>query len=244
MAEPVWTVGFHAVLGLLESDRPVDAVWLLRGRRDRRGRQIMEAARRRGLRVDLVPRPRLDKVAGNTPHNGVAARAAAVSYRSVEDLIAAEGVPGRVLLLDDVTDPHNLGAVLRSAAAFAVDGVVVAGPSTPPLGGTVAKASAGHLDRVPMARATVAADALRLFRDEGYWIFGAEAGAAPAAAVRTTDRWVLCVGAEAKGLRAKTRTAVDELVSIPMAEGVESLNLSVSTGILLYEFCGRGRDGA
>ena len=159
MAEHAWTIGFHAVLALLDGDRPVDAVWLQRGRRDRRSARVIEAARARGLRVDMVPRARLDKIAGQTPHNGVAARAAAVAYRPLEDLIAKPDAPGKVVLLDDLMDPHNLGAVIRSAAAFALDGVVVAGPSAPPLGGTVAAASAGHLERVPLARVKVAADA-------------------------------------------------------------------------------------
>jgi 23S rRNA (guanosine2251-2'-O)-methyltransferase len=140
-----------------------------------------------------------------------------------------------IVVLDDVADPHNLGAVLRTTAAFAVDGVVIAGPSAPPLGGAVAKAAAGLLGRVPMARVSVGADALERLREQGYWVFAADAAGTPLDEVGRIDRWVLVVGAEERGLRAKTRTAVDEFVAIPMAEGVESLNLSVSAGILLWE---------
>ncbi len=235
MSEDLWVVGFHAVLGLLESARPVDALLLQNGRRDARMRKIIEAARRRDLRYDLVARSRLDRVAGGVAHNGCAARSAPVEFAPLEDLIRPAGEHGKLVLLDDVIDPHNLGAVLRTAAGLEVDGVVIAGPSAPPLGGAVAKAAAGLLGRVPLARVSVAADALTRLGDLGYWVFGADAEGTSVDEVGRTDRWVLCIGAEERGLRAKTRAHVDELVAIPMAPGVESLNLSVSAGILLWE---------
>jgi 23S rRNA (guanosine2251-2'-O)-methyltransferase len=230
-------VGFHAVLGLLEGEQPVDAVWLQKGKRDHRSSKILAAARARGLRVEMVPRARLDHVAGAVSHNGCAARASEVAYLPLQSLVAAAGEPGRLLLVDDLMDPHNLGAVVRSSAAFGVHGIVVAGPSAPPLAGAVAKAAAGYLGTVPMARAKVAADALQQLKEAGYWAYGAAADGLAVAEVDPGERWVLCVGAEAHGLRAKTRSAIDEFVAIPMAAGVESLNLSVSAGILLYEFC-------
>ena len=119
-------------------------------------------------------------------------------------------------------------------------GLVIAGPSAPPLGGAVAKAAAGQLGRVKMAREQVAADALTRFQNHGYWIFAADAAGTALQELRSTERWVLCVGAEEKGLRAKTRSKIDEFVAIPMAEGVESLNLSVSAGILLWELSKAG----
>jgi 23S rRNA (guanosine2251-2'-O)-methyltransferase len=235
MSDDLWTFGFHAVLGLLESGQPVDALLLQRDRRDARSRRIVEEARRRDIRFDLVPRARLDRMAGSVAHNGCAARSAPVAFVPLQDLVRPTGGPGNILLLDDVVDPHNLGAVLRTAAAFAVDGVVIAGPSAPPLGGAVAKAAAGLLGRVPMARASVGADALARLRENGYWVFAADAAGTPLDEVNRIDRWVLVVGAEERGLRAKTKSAVDEFVAIRMAEGVDSLNLSVSAGILLWE---------
>jgi len=235
MSDELWTVGFHAVMAVLESERPVDVLWLQKDRRDRRMQRIRELARSRGVRYDLVPRARLDGVAGGVAHNGCAVRSSPVAFVEIDELVQAADEPSRLLLLDDLDDPHNLGAVLRTAAAFSIDGVVVAGPSVPPLGGAVAKAAAGLLGRVSLARARVAADALARLKREGYWVFGADAGGTPLDEVATSPRWVLCIGAEQRGLRAKTRSQVDELVAIPMAEGVESLNLSVSAGILLWE---------
>lgn len=234
MGNDLWTVGFHAVVGVLESDQPVDVLWIQKDRRDRRVQRIRDLARSRGIRYDLVPRARIDKVADGVAHNGCAVRSAPVAYLPIDELVRSTGEPSRIVLVDDLMDPHNLGAVLRTAAAFALDGVVVAGPSAPPLGGAVAKAAAGLLGRVPLARARVAADALVHLRDAGYWVFAADAGGTPLDQIRPSTRWVLCIGAEERGLRAKTRSQVDELVAIPMAEGVESLNLSVSAGILLW----------
>jgi len=234
-SEGLWTVGFHAVLAVLESDQPVDALWLQQDRRDQRAKKITAAARRRGIRYDVVPRARLDSVAEGVVHNGCAVRSAPVDFVEVESLVAADGVPARLVLLDDVDDPHNLGAVIRTAVALGIDGLIIAGPSAPPLGGAVAKAAAGLLGRIPVARAKVAADVLSRLQENGYWIFGADAAGTVLPEVGRTQRWVVCLGAEGAGLRAKTRSRIDEFVAIPMAEGVESLNLSVSAGILLWE---------
>jgi 23S rRNA (guanosine2251-2'-O)-methyltransferase len=235
MSEAEWVVGFHAVLAVLEADRPVELLWLMDGRRDGRLAKLETIARDRGLPVRRVPRRRLDEVALGNPHNGCALRAAPVELRVIDEIIRAEGEPAALVLLDAIDDPHNLGAVVRTAAAFAIDGIIIAGPSAPPLAGATAKAAAGHLETVPLVRVNVAADALRILRDAGYWALGAAPEGTPSRGIDPTRRWVLCMGSEHKGLRAKTRSAVDEFVAIPMAEGVESLNLSVAAGILMYE---------
>jgi len=235
MSESGWIVGFHAVLAGLEGGRPVEQLWLQDGRRDGRLGRLEAVARKHGIPVRRVPKKRLDGIAVGQPHNGCALRAAPVALSDVSELVRPEGEPARLVLLDAVDDPHNLGAVVRSAAAFGIDGVIVAGPSAPPLGGAAAKAAAGHLERVPVARVNVAADILRILRDEGYWVLGAAMDGSPSPGVDPTDRWVLCLGSEQKGLRAKTRSAIDEFVAIPMAAGVESLNLSVAAGVLMYQ---------
>ncbi len=240
MTENGWLVGHHAVAAALAEGRSADLLCLLEGRRDRRVRELLAAARKRGLPVKFVNRARLDEVAGGVPHNGCALRAAPIGWAELESLVAPAGAPGQLLLVDGVADPHNLGAVIRTAAALGLDGLIVAGPSAPPLAGAVATAAAGQLERLPLARVTVAADALRVLRDAGYWVWGAAASGAPVASFDPGERWVLCVGGEARGVRAKTRSQIDGWVAVPMTPGVESLNLAVAAGILLWELCGRG----
>ena len=237
MSESQWVVGFHAVMGALDEGRAVETVWLQKGRNDQRLQRLLTAAKQRGVATRWVPRQRLDGLAGSSPHNGCAARCGPVPFVQLDDVIAAPSEPGRLLLLDDVTDPHNLGAVIRTAVAFGVDGLVIAGPSAPPLGGAAARSAAGMMARVPLVRSNVAGDVLVRLSEAGYWTVGADAGGEPVQSTRATNRWVLCVGAEDKGLRAKTRSKIDEFIRIPMAEGVESLNVSVATGVLLYHLC-------
>ena len=232
--EPEWITGVHAVTAALEEGRPLDLIWIQKGRHDRRLRRVVELASGRGIPVRFVGRTALERLAAGGAHNGVAARTAPRSFVPLEELVRPEGEPGRLLLLDGVTDPRNVGAVIRSAAAFGLDGVILAGPGAPPLGGAVAAAAAGHLERVPIARVTVAGDALRLLRESGYWAYGAEARGTPLPLLRPTDRWVVALGSEGRGLRAKTRAFLDESVAIPMKPGVDSLNVSVAAAILAY----------
>ena len=234
MSETSWIFGFHSVEGALSSGAPIDLVLLQDGRRSARSSRILGLSRAAGISFRFVSSRKLEELAGGVAHNGFAARSAPVQFRPLEECIPEEGQPSRMLLVDAVSDPHNLGAVIRSAAAFAVDALIIAGPSAPPLEGAVAKAAAGHLYRVPLVRTKVAADSLRHLAGEGYWILGAESSGSDLSRWKSCDRWVLCMGSEAKGLRAKTRSQIDEYLAIPMAEGVESLNLSVATGILLY----------
>ncbi len=223
----------------------MDLVLVLKGRRDRRVSGIVDLARSRGVPVRFVDRARLEREGGGTVRGGVVARVAEKAYVPLESLVRPAGEPGRVILLDGVTDPHNAGAVIRSAAAFGIDGVVLAGPGAPPMGGALASAAAGQLERVPVARAGSAGDTLRVFRDAGYWVYGAAMEGTPIPLVQPSDRWVLALGSEGRGLRAKTRAFVDELVAVPMRPGVESLNVSVAAAILAYaltEASGRGHD--
>jgi len=236
-----WLLGVHAVTAALETGRPVDLIWVQKGRRDRRLQGIVELAGARDVPLRFVPRAQLERVAAGGAHNGVGARTALRSFAPLETLVRPEGEPGRLILLDGVTDPHNAGAVIRSAAAFGIDGVILAGPGAPPLGGAVAAAAAGHLERVPVARARVAGDTLRGLREAGYWTYGADASGTPLWAVRPPGRWVLVLGSEGKGLRAKTRAFLDDTIAIPMKPGVESLNVSVAAAILAYTLTEAGR---
>ncbi len=231
-----WVVGFHAVLAAVEREPArIEVVWVAEGGASGRVRQLLDAVRAAGVRYARVPRRKLDEVAEGVAHNGAAARLAPAPLAEAASLLGAPG-PSCLVGLDSLEDGHNLGAVIRTAAAFALDGVVVAGPHPPPLGGAAAKVAAGTLPLVRVAHVGSLGDFARAAKDGGFWVWGAEAGGTPLESIELPDRLLLCLGAEAGGLRAKTRTALDGVVAIPIAAGVESLNLAVAAGVLVWEW--------
>jgi 23S rRNA (guanosine2251-2'-O)-methyltransferase len=230
----VIVAGFHPVREVLgQRPRSVETLWVLRGRRDARTEEIEELARAAGVAVRPVSREELDRLAGKA-HNGLAARVAARDYDDVEECLA--GPPGSrtVLFLDQVTDPGNLGAILRTAAAAGVS-VVLTERHAAGLGEAVSKASAGALSRVRIARIGNASQFLKRAKEAGFWVFGADASGRNLWESDLSGDVLLCLGSEGDGLRRLTKEACDHLVSIPMAGGAGSLNVSVAAGILLYE---------
>lgn len=229
-------VGFHAVLAALEAPScRVELVWLAAGAGGPRAQQVLQAARQRGVRFATVPRRQLDVAAAGVAHNGFAARVAPAPLADADDLLALPS-PVCLLALDGLDDGHNLGAVVRLVAGLGLGGVVVAGPHPPPLGGAAAKVAAGTLPRVRVAHVGSLGDFARAAKDSGFWVLGADACGDDVSRFDLPDRVLLCLGAEAGGLRAKTRAALDVSVAIPLAAGVESLNLSVAAGILAWEW--------
>jgi 23S rRNA (guanosine2251-2'-O)-methyltransferase len=228
-------VGFHAVLAALEHDAARVELLLVQQGGGGRADRVLEAARRANVRWQLVPRARLDELARDLAHNGFAARLAPAPLADADELLE---LPAPVCLvgLDGVEDVHNLGAVIRTAAALSLGGVVVAGPHPPPLGGAAAKVAAGSLPLVPVAHVGSLGDYARRARDGGFWVYGADPDGEPVAAVELPEKLLLCLGAEASGLRSKTRAFLDGRLAIPIAQGVESLNLSVAAAILAWEW--------
>jgi len=230
----VIVAGFHPVREVLERRaRSIEALFLQKGRRDARASEIEKMARELGVAIRFVEKGELDREAGRA-HNGVAARVAARDYDSVEECLAGEKGTRLVLFLDEVTDPGNLGSILRTAAAAGA-AVVLPERHAAGLGETVAKASAGALERVKVARVVNAARFLKDAKDEGFWVYGAAADGENLYSVDLTGDVLICVGAEGSGLRRLTRETCDRLVSIPMLEGAGSLNVAVASGIIIYD---------
>ena len=230
-----WVFGFHAVVGALQHGAArVELVCIAEGVGGKRVDEVLSLARARRVRFSTVPRRELDRLAAGAAHNGFAARLAPAPLAAVEALLA-QPAPVCLLGLDGIQDPRNLGAVIRVAAAFGVGGVVIAGPHPPPLGGATAKVAAGTLPLVSVARVGSLGDLARKAQERGFVVLGADVGGQPITAVAWPDRLLLCVGGE-EGLRAKTSRFLDGLVAIPMDRRVESLNLAVACGILLWEW--------
>ncbi|MFP5283298.1 MAG: 23S rRNA (guanosine(2251)-2'-O)-methyltransferase RlmB, partial [Actinomycetes bacterium] len=240
-AGPEWVAGRNPVLEALTAGVPVKAAYLAEGaERDDRLREILKLAAAHGTALLEVPRSELDKMTGGAVHQGVALQLPAYEYRHPDDLLAAavEGSAAPlVVALDSITDPRNLGAILRSAAAFGAAGVII--PERRSAGMTAAawKTSAGAAARVPVARATNLTRTLRAYADAGFTLVGLE-GSAPtriADLSEAAEPLVLVVGSEDEGLSRLVRDTCDVLLSIPIAAEVESLNAGVAAGIALYE---------
>ena len=242
MAEE-WIHGLHAVTAALKYEpERLHGLWVERQRRDGRIQALLDQASAQGVAVHPVDRAELDRLSGGARHQGVIARLAAVRQRSYDEadllelLAAVEGMP-LLLVLDGVQDPHNLGACLRSAAAAGVHAVIAPADRAVGLNATVRKVACGAAEIVPFVPVTNLARTLRALQEQGVWLVGA-AGEVDDTLydVDFTLPTAIVLGAEEKGLRRLTREICDRLARIPMVEsGVESLNVSVATGVFLFE---------
>lgn len=230
--------GFHAVTAKLRHDpEGVREIYCAAGRQDGRMRDLLELAATRGVRVSTVDAARLDGMAGNARHQGVVAKVAAQQkYLTVDDVLDGLSEPALLLVLDGVTDPHNLGACLRVADAAGAHAVIAPKDRACGLNATAIKVASGAADTVPYIVVTNLARSLREIKDRGIWTIGAAGEASKdiyGIEQKGATAWVL--GAEGEGLRRLTRDTCDELAKIPMYGSVESLNVSVASGICLFE---------
>jgi 23S rRNA (guanosine2251-2'-O)-methyltransferase len=233
-------LGFNAVEAALESERrSVERVWVEKGRDRARVARLKTLARRHAVPVEEVDRLRLERMAGGQPrsaHQGVVASVSAMPYAEPEDLLDSCGPEALLLVLDEVEDPRNLGALVRTAAGAGVAGVFIPERRSAGLSATVARASAGAVERVPLARVGNLAVFIQTLKDRGFWTVGLDAAAdRPWDQTTYPPRMALIVGGEQHGLRRLVRESCDELVAIPLEKGLESLNVSVAAGICLYE---------
>jgi 23S rRNA (guanosine2251-2'-O)-methyltransferase len=240
MSSAKWIAGINAVASALEHDAEhVREVLIEAGAKNPRLVEIEERARQLDLPVRKVNSQAIGGVAGDLRHQGVVARYEAAKATSESELPALiEGANGQALLLvlDGVQDPHNLGACLRSAAAAGVTAVIIPKDKAAPINATVRKTSAGAADRLPVVSVTNLARTLRAIKDAGVWVYGLDGEAtASLYSVDLKGNVALVLGGEAEGMRRLTREHCDGLVKIVMPGEMESLNVSVATGVALFE---------
>jgi 23S rRNA (guanosine2251-2'-O)-methyltransferase len=231
--------GIHAVREALEAARPIEHVFVAKGRQDTRAEEIVQLARRNGIPVRFEERAQLDRIAGTRDHQGVVAIAAARAASTLVDILAdankEKGKPGLVVLLDGVEDPHNLGAIIRTSLAAGAHGVVIPERRAAGLTDTVARASAGALAHLPVAKVTNLARAMEELKEAGYWLVGLDERAGKNyTEVDYTSPVGIVLGGE-DGMHELTRKRCDFVVSLPTSGPVRSLNVSVATGVVLFE---------
>lgn len=233
-------VGWHAVLAVLkQAPERVLAIRLDGARKGPRSKQLLDAARTAGIAVEMTTGEALDREAGHANHQGVLAQCRAAAERTEGELpgfLAGLPAPALLLVLDGVQDPHNLGACLRSADAAGAQAVILPKDNATPITPVVRKVASGAAETLPVFQVTNLARALDELKEAGVWLVGA-AGEAEQAMYDVDLRGpvALVLGAEGTGLRRLTREKCDHLARIPMAGTVESLNVSVATGIFLFE---------
>jgi len=204
---------------------------------DERMTEALRLAKNQGLTIKEVPRGQLDGVTGTTNHQGVALIIKPFAYKEFEAIIKGAKKPGLLIGLDGVTDPHNLGAIVRSAAAFNADGVVIPERRNATMTGSAWKSSAGAAARLPICQVTNLVRSIEDAKKEGYFVVGLDAEGQvnlPAFSLAKESVYLI-VGSEGKGLSRLTREKCDLILSIPMQSDVESLNASVATAITLYK---------
>ncbi|MBE9108949.1 23S rRNA (guanosine(2251)-2'-O)-methyltransferase RlmB [Nodosilinea sp. LEGE 07298] len=232
--------GRHAVEAALQAQRPLNRVWVNdRIRYDPRFLSLIDEAKANGAVIDEVDTKRLNQITAGANHQGIAAQAAAHTYHDLDDMIetalGAAKVPV-IIAADSITDPHNLGAIIRTAEALGAQGMVIPQRRAAGVTSTVAKVAAGALEHLPVARVVNLKRALDTLKEKGFWIYGLSSEASQPVHRTTFDRpTVIVVGAEGSGLSLTVQQSCDTLVSIPLRGTVPSLNASVATGMALYE---------
>jgi 23S rRNA (guanosine2251-2'-O)-methyltransferase len=231
-----WLTGFHAIEEALAAGRALDRIVIARGRHGDRVEAVVQLARSKGVPVRFEDRLQLDRLTGTRDHQGIAALAAAKPALELEDLLAAKTPQGLLVLLDGIEDPHNLGAIVRTALAAGANGVVIPERRAAGLTDTVERASAGALAHLPVARVKNLVRAMEEMKEAGYWLIGLDERVEK----KYTDADFLgqvgiVLGGEGEGLHELTRKRCDFLVSIPTTGPVRSLNVSVAAGVVLFE---------
>jgi 23S rRNA (guanosine2251-2'-O)-methyltransferase len=236
--------GIHAIQETLRvGTHQIETIWLAEGKEGKRLRQVMALAASRGTPIEIVPEPRLIEAAGTLGHQGIVAFVASTPLLTFDHLTAQLTVQSPtpcIVILDGVKDPRNLGAIIRSAAAFGIRGVIVPGRRAVGITATVAKAAAGGLEHVGVAEVTNISASLERLKQLGFWIVGADEQAE--ISCRTfafPTPLALVLGDEGSGISPLVKRHCDALVSIPARGPLRSLNVAVAAAVLFYEVVGR-----
>lgn len=239
MAKDEILVGRNSVTEALKSGRSINKLWVAKGDRQGSLREIVQLAKKQGVITQEVDSTRIKDLAGDMRHQGVLAFVSPVEYREWEDVLAevtARGEMPLFVLLDELEDPHNLGAILRTCDASGAHCVLIPKRRACPLNATVAKTSAGAVEYVPVAQIGNIAQTIRSLKKAGFWVVGADMdGAENFYDANLTGPLLLIVGSEGKGMGRLTKEQCDFLVKIPMHGRINSLNASVACSLLLYE---------
>ena len=230
--------GRNAVLEAFRFGKTIDKLYILDGCQDGSISNIKREARRQDTIINFVTKERLDQLSSTGHHQGVIAQAAAYSYATVEEMLETAREKGEdpfLILLDNIEDPHNLGAIIRTANLAGAHGVIIPKRRAAGLTAVVARASAGALNYTPVAKVTNLTAAIKELKEKGLWFVCADMGGETMYELKLTGPIGLVIGNEGEGVSRLVREACDFTASIPMKGNIDSLNASVAAGVLAYE---------
>ena len=234
--------GRNAVYEALKSGRPVDSILIAKGNTGGPVGRIVSLCREKGVTIKDVSQAKLDALCAGLNHQGVAAIAAAHEYSTVEDILKRaekKKEPPFIIIADEINDPHNLGAIIRTAEAAGAHGIIIPKRGAVGLTAAVGKASCGALEYMPVARVSNLVSTVEELKKMNIWIYGAEMSGQPDYQTDFSGACALVIGSEGFGISRLLREKCDFLVSLPMRGKIESLNASVAAGILMYEIVRR-----
>lgn len=241
--KPDLLIGRNAVTEALKSDREIDTLILMRNNNNPALSRLASMAKEKGAVVKEVDSKKLDFMCGGANHQGVAAYVAAHEYSSIDEIFAYAEEKGEapfIVVCDEIEDPHNLGAIIRTAECAGVHGVIIPKRRSASLNFTVGKTSAGALEYMRVARVSNLASTIDELKEKGCWVYGADMDGTDYKKIDFSGAVVLVIGSEGKGIGKLIRQKCDAIVSLPMKGNINSLNASVAAGILMYEVsCGR-----
>lgn len=230
--------GRHAVVEALQTPDRVNRVFIQEGTSGRDAAKVIELAREKGIQVQTVPKTKIEDLVGNAVHQGLVASIAAYEYADLEDVFKKAEEKGEdpfIVILDGVEDPHNLGSILRTADATGVHGIIIPKRRSASLTATVAKASTGAIEHVPVVRVTNLTQTIEQLKARGIWVFGTDMDGTDYRKWNTSGPLAIVMGNEGKGVSRIVKESVDEMVTIPMVGHVQSLNASVASALMMYE---------
>ena len=230
--------GRHAVVEALQTPDRVNRVFIQEGTSGRDAAKVIELAREKGIQVQTVPKTKIEDLVGNAVHQGLVASIAAYEYADLEDVFKKAEEKGEdpfIVILDGVEDPHNLGSILRTADATGVHGIIIPKRRSASLTATVAKASTGAIEHVPVVRVTNLTQTIEQLKARGIWVFGTDMNGTDYRKWNTSGPLAIVMGNEGKGVSRIVKESVDEMVTIPMVGHVQSLNASVASALMMYE---------
>ncbi len=233
-----FVIGRHPVREALDSDREVNKLFVQDGIGGRAIEDIIRIATGKKIVISYVPKSKLDTLSENQNHQGVILSSSPVEYASVDELFEiaeARDEKPFFVMLDGIEDPHNLGSIIRTADAAGVHGVIIPNRRSANLTSTVSKASAGAIEHVKVARVTNLSQTIQELKERGLWVFGTDMKGTDYRQWNTDSPICLIIGNEGKGMSRLVKENVDEMLTIPMAGNVQSLNASVAASLLMYE---------